>query len=559
MKKNSLLGLCAILAYVLTTSCEREIDTVTPIKISSDTLVFTDNQTNTLLLSAEQSYEFTVISYPSWLTVFPLSGKISNKITEITLVSYFGALPKGGYEGYLVFSTSLGKDSIYLKGFVGEHTLYSVAKTVYIDYSANKEIFTLSNIGNTSIQYAFDIDSNFISLSPKMGKLEAGQATEVLIQVDRKFLQKGLTKANLYLNINQKRTDTITVSINHYKEQKKRLYCERIVDAEYNKQQDILVFVTQNPDRLYIYETVKNRFDSIDLPEVPRCVSIAPNGHVAVVGHENDFSYFDLASMKNFGKKHVRDASISDIIITDNHWVYVFPETYSSNSGIIMNTESNTYISKYCGLYPGAVVRLDNSGKYYYGTDESSNIVKLEFHADTIKILKRYSVSEFIQVSAFDNYIPDDLWISEKGDMIYTSRNYVFNVVGNDFFYKGKIALDSAHQFIKWLVKPSTQNNIYAIIANYMQIDYKDSSFISSYLYVIDETTLRTKNKIALENYLIKNITTGQFGVLYCEPNYLFCNSKGDKLFVLSRAFSLKNLNIWGIEEISLNNTRSNE
>lgn len=56
-----------------------------------------------------------------------------------------------------------------------------------------------------------------------------------------------------------------------------------VIDAEYSKMKDILVYVSPNPAKLNIFKSLTIQTESVTLDYNPSCVSVASNGEFAVV------------------------------------------------------------------------------------------------------------------------------------------------------------------------------------------------------------------------------------------------------------------------------------
>lgn len=68
-------------------------------------------------------------------------------------------------------------------------------------------------------------------------------------------------------------------------------------------------------------------------------------------------------------------------------------------------------------------------------------------------------------------------------------------------------------------------------------------------IFVYDMNSLTLIKKLDLEKYIIKE--SGNFRIYSVVPYFVFCNSSGSEIFVISKV-SRPNTNIWGVETIHL-------
>ena len=84
------------------------------------------------------------------------------------------------------------------------------------------------------------------------------------VTINRDGLPNGISNFNLNLNINNIKSETIVLSIDNFKEQKLILNGD-VMDAEYSKVKDQLVFVSANPSKVSIYNPSTASIENIPL------------------------------------------------------------------------------------------------------------------------------------------------------------------------------------------------------------------------------------------------------------------------------------------------------
>lgn len=553
MKRLYYLAL-VVLANLFFYSCEKEKDNESEkgshLVFSNDTLVFNNEETKKLYISTKSPVftEFQVISKPDWVEINPLSGTVSSSIEEIAITPKYTSLQPGVYEGALIIMTTTGKSTVYLKGIVGQRTAYTMPDTIKCSVFAQNKSFEIKNDGNIKLNYTATFSNALISMPVTMGEIPVGQGKTLSINVNRETLASGTYESRIFLNMNNK-IDTILVKIENFKEQKKLLTSD-VIDAEYSKSKDILVYVSSTPSKIHIFKSSLETTESIELNYVPTCVSLSPDGNTAVVGHDGHITYVNIIT-KTIIKEYSVSCNALDIVLGGNKWAYVFPkdDQWENIRCINVNlvTENETLqTGNY--IYAGTKAKLHPSGKYIYGADNGlspSDIEKYDIQTGT---------AVFLYDSPYhgDYAMGGDLWFSEDGVRVFTRGKTVLKTSETksmDLVYNGKITLESSNARIMWLDHSSVKSNLYLISSD-------DDYWVSNrknkpYVYVHNATNLVYKSKIVLEKFLVPDNNGG--GNFYdAEPYFVFSNSAGDKLFVVTKAFGSGLLNEWAIQKIAI-------
>src|SRR6478752_1541771 len=154
-------------------SCEKDSINDPELILSEESLAFNGSEMKSLFITTKPSSdcEYQVTSIPSWVTVDNENGKINQQksIGEIKISSNFKDLKPGKYEGKLELTTTLGKKSVLLSGFVGEISLYSIPKTIDFSVFNNTLKFAIKNEGNVLLNYQIENLNNQITLSQNSG------------------------------------------------------------------------------------------------------------------------------------------------------------------------------------------------------------------------------------------------------------------------------------------------------------------------------------------------------------------------------------------------------
>lgn len=321
-----------------------------------------------------------------------------------------------------------------------------------------------------------------------------------------------------------------------------------VVDAEYSKKTDQLVYISSNPAQVNIFNSNTETLQKISLAYDPKCISISQNGNTAVVGHDGHITHVNL---KNPSIIQTYDISCSalDIVLGNNKWAYVFPEKdqWTYIKSVNMNLEYNYEmpISIYNQVYAGTKGRLHPSGNYIYAQSPTS---RAKIQRLTIKngdIDDRYE-SDFEE----ENYTIPSIWFSEDGNRLFTGERSVLKtseLTNLDAVYNGKIPSENNYK-IDWLDHSSSKGKLYVIFSN----GDRWNLIKSNNIYVFNDADLSYLNKFDLEKYFnqTKNNSPETYDAV---PYFVFSNSTGNRLFVITKALDSDLVNEWAIQKININ------
>lgn len=422
---------------------------------------------------------------------------------------------------------------------------YSIPDSLNFGTVGNQLSLSIKNNGKELINYTVSSSKNYIILASNSGAVSSLSQSDINVKADRTNLPAGRSYSKLYLDINNKK-DTVVVSIDNFTEHKIILDTD-VVDAEYSKITDQLVYVSANPSRVNIINTGSGKTETISLVYTPNCISVSQDGKTAAIGHDAHVTYVNLSNKSIINTYDVSCSAI-DIVLGNNKWAYVFPErdqwTYirSLNMNTAEGSESSESLSE---IYAGTKGKLHPSGKFIYGADNGvspSDVEKYNIQNGTL---------EYLYDSPYHgNYDMDgNLWFSEDGTRIFTRGKTVLKTSENrnqDMIYNGAINTKSNAK-IEWLDHSSIKKNLYLVLSEGDSWTNKKTPFI----YVYDSSNLNYKSKIDLEKYLVPN-SNGGATYYNAEPYFAFSNSKGNTLFVLTKATGAGLDKEWAIEKISI-------
>lgn len=450
--------------------------------------------------------------------------------------------------GIILFAFfSCEKDSIN-EAQMDENTQYSIPDSLNFSILDNNLKITIKNEGKIAIHYNVNNSNKHITLSSITGDIAVGNQNDLTVNINRDGLPNGKSYSILYFNFNNKK-DSIVIGVNNFIEQKKILDSD-VIDAEYSKIKDQLVFVSEHPMQVNILKSGSETIQTIPLLYTPTCISISQDGETAVVGHDGHITYVNLTT-KSIIKTYNVSCFALDIVLGNNKWAYVFPKenqwTYIRCINMNLSNDNEVHDNEN-QIYAGTKGRLDSTGKFIYGAENGGSPADIE----------KFDIQNGTAIKIYDSpYHGDypfngDLWFSEDGNRIFTRGRTVVRISeikSQDMIYNGTInaTVSEGHGNIEWLDHSSKKNNLYLILSSGY---YWPPTRISS-IFIYDSTNLNFKSKFELEKFLVLNNNGG--GFFYdAEPYFVFSNAEGTSLFVITKAKGAGLAKDWAIQKISI-------
>lgn len=306
------------------------------------------------------------------------------------------------------------------------------------------------------------------------------------------------------------------------------LLAHRVLDAEYSEALDRLVMVATTPsDQLHVYDPVNRTSASIDLPLTPTCVSVAPDGLEAVVGHNGWVTHIDLSPLAIINTFTV-PANVGDVVLAGNGFAYAFPQTGQWVRIECLELATGT-VTQHVGnsVRQGTRVRLHPSGDWIYGADNGlspSDIEKYDITAGT---------ATYLYDSPYhgDFSMCGDLWLSEDGLRIFTRCTNVFlssASPNDDMTFTGSLSQTTLLNFV---AHSSDNGRILALPAN------DDTE-----LQIYDDAFLAWQETVALPTADVGGNPFATHG------EYVFQHSDSQRAFILCEVDPTSGLiNNWGV------------
>ena len=538
-KSVSLLVLLTVVALCLFPSCNKTIQKTPKIVVSVDTLVFNGNETKSFTVTMRNAdYCDFQINHPyEWTQVTPKYGCFMEGEPEEIFVTSNLTKFLTTQENTLYVFTRYESKRVTLIGIPNDSISYSLSDTLFFTKQDDEETLAISNFGNVNIHYSVTSSSSFVQLSSTEGEVGIGETTEVLVTIDRENLLT-VDHPELYVTINDAVHTVALIA------EKKAILEKDVVDAEYSKATDLLVYAASD-NTLNIYHPDTKETDVVPLFYPALCVSVSLDGTRAVVGHDAHVTYIDLLTKAIINTNDIPCKSC-DIVLANNGWTYVFPTSGYKIFCLDMSL-SNPPVFEHTGysIYNNTKAKIHPSEKYIYGADNGISPADIE----------KYDIQNGTAAYLYDSpYHGDyatggDLWLSEDGSRIYTRSGTVFKTSesqDSDMIYNGRLMLESSSTYVSiiWLDHLESSHELFLLSR---PTDYWDNEGNRPYVYVHNSENLLFKQKIRVEDYLVPKYG-GSVTIYAASPYFVFANSNGQEIYVITKAVGSGLMYEWAIQ-----------
>lgn len=510
------------------------VDANPVLNLSTEDLVYLENEAEKTITISNTgigflNWEFETL--PSWISVEPSIGVLDQgENVEVSLSVQRNGQDVGTLREQLVLSNNSEENpaNIDVVVEVPEMTIIKLSKPViHFNYFDTSKTFFIKNEGNVALNWTWDNNNNpFIELNHNSGVLSKGDSIEITMHIDRSNLLNQVYDLEIFIQNNTNQSTSLPVQINHFKDDKWNIEGE-VIDAEYDRTNDVLVLVTEGPNELQVFNFSNNTVQKVALNIPPKCVAVGLNGDYAAVGHNGSFSYLNLSTME-VSEIYSVTANAFDIVLAPNNWVYVFPQEGQWNS-IRCVQLSNGAESPNTGrsIRERTKVKLHPSGNYIYGADNGLS------PSDVEKYDLTNGTAEYLYDSPYhgDYNINGEIWISDDGNRLFAKSRNVFKSSTNeesDMTYNGQL---SGENNIKTLDHSSAAQKIYTV--NYTGGFWESTP--NNQIRKYNSEFLTFEGTIELPGFLIPDGNGG--GNFYdSEGHFGFFNASGTKYHVLVKA-----------------------
>lgn len=453
-------------------------------------------------------------------------------------------LPLGTEQGQVILKTNSENGDVVMDVSMEVPPITSLVfmpDRLEFDYFENQKTLYIKNEGNTVIDWSIDNGNDYLSFNPTAGSLPVDDSIAINAEVDRSSLitKKYITKIYFQTGEDPIR---LPIIVDHHKDNKWHIEGQ-IIDAEYDRNNDVVVAISENPYEIRSFDPIAEQIDSLALEQEPMCISVSQDGNYAAIGHDKVVSYINLNTMELIGEYSI-SAEANDIILAPNNWVYVFRQ-YGFNYQVIcldLSTGSET-LSTGQSIDNDSKAKLHPSGDFIYVTDHQSgysNLYKFDITNGTAEFL--YESPDYGEYT-----FGSDLWISEDGLRLYTqSRNIFYSSTDPyiDMTYYGQFQVEG-NMYVASLDHSNYAGKVFVLPTKGPNYDPENEFLIYEDVYFSYEGT---KN---LSDFIIPDGQGG--GDLYeAKGHYGFFNRTGTRFFVLVEIEATW-MDRWAIESFEVN------
>lgn len=421
--------------------------------------------------------------------------------------------------------------------------LTSSSGSLLFDYFIDQQTLTLINEGNIATDWSMEIPVSYIASGITSGTIQKGDSVDIVLDVDRTGLVTGSYNSDITFSYDEDGSLEIPVTLKHYLEEK-WLIEGSVIDAEYDRVNDVIIAVSGSPNRLRKFDPQTMTETYVDLNLAATCVSVGPSGDYAAVGHNGKMTYINLTSMTAENIYSVT-AEAADIVLASNGWAYVFPmqDQWERIRCIELATGMETeHTGNY--IYDNTKAKLHPSGKYIYGADNGLSPSDFEKYDITGGTAVYMYDSPYHGTYAFSG----NIWISDNGARLFARSRNVFNSTENpstDMTYSGALAGEGN---VVTLDHHSGISRIYSVFST----GYIWEMVPDSMARIYEAEYLAYLGTVPFPGFLIPDGTGS--GSFYNSLGYFgFLNSAGTEYYVLVKAEEGSGaLNDWAIATIEV-------
>ena len=519
-------------------------------EVEPTTLTFLENEghKNIIIENTGTGFlEWEFSSYPEWIEFDYYAGIVGNSDTmHVKATAVRTKIPVGIEESQIILTSNAEDGGIQLETSLEVPVMPDLLLSsldIRIGYFENSKDFSIMNTGNVPYGWSIGSAQGYLTFSPSSGHLDFGDSAHVTLSVNRDMLDSLEYSTSLTVVNDYNQSVHVPVTIKHY-EEKKWLINGSIIDAEFDRNNEVIVAISDTPYRIRKFAPVNEVEDSLQLTLRPTCISVGVDGNFAVVGHDGYFSYVNLTTMQVVETYPVTTEAF-DIILAPNNWVYVMPaeDQWERIRCFNLSSESET-IQTGDYIRERTKMKLHPLGNYIYGADNGLSPSDIEKYDIT------NGTAEYLYDSPYhgDYEFNGDIWISDDGQLLFVKSRNVFNsstVRENDMTYSGN--LEGTGQVIT-LDHHSSIGKIYAIFSSGGYWSETPDSEVRIY----GDDLLNFIEVKELPQFFVPDNAGG--GMFYkSKGHYGFFNEDGSKFYVLvSTNYDSEDETQWAITSLDI-------
>ncbi|MBN2820266.1 MAG: hypothetical protein JXP36_14920 [Bacteroidales bacterium] len=492
-----------------------------------------------------------IVSMPDWLSVdrsqFNLNAVILGQGSTTSIPFIFNAEKaiQSNLTGTIVLKTN-DQDNQQIDISVSANlgtphlSIYSYYLPLDFGTAVNNLSLEIGNNGNGILAWRIEGLPEWLSVSASNGICHAYSDIEVNFTCDRSKLEAGFNTTTIYLKSSDPENPSypITVFARAAGDNVNVRALEGdVVDATFDKNADILYYVTSLPNTLVAYDvTSRAVLYEIALNKAPTCLAASDDFKQALVGHGGMISLLDLDGQSVTKTIEARGV-LADIEFAATGWcAYTEGGNYNIQHTTIYWVDlTNGDILEGSSVYEDCLIKKVPNQNYIIGseTEVSAGVYVYDINNRNEK------------ADIFDSF--DNFWFA--GSYIISSHGHVYRIsdlvskdgyIINDLSPVGNIYYpDNNYYTIPWIDHCSATHSVFGL-------QNQDYQTISSQIYQFEDNDYTLTNTYYYDNLYQPDDQTTSYEV---EAHYLFSNSSGTELSVLRKG---KDNNNWSVEFVTV-------
>jgi hypothetical protein len=545
-----------VVFYFLLSSCSNEFlkqETFTSEQIN-DTIYFSDQisvVSSTFNYPRGNNAKWRVLQLPAWMKVIPMEGHFENGKSSFQLEQdpNTASIPYGISQLPLVFEVEgVGLVDYPLFYIKAGNPVVAASSAILNLRNETKGSFSITNNGGGYYVWNVIDKPSWLTFSKNQGVLEMFRSELFELNITRDGLEKGehtgiiriagnsLNAPIIEIKVTIQVVFQVIAGISYTIE-------GEVIDAEFCKNNGLLVIATKNPNRLYFSNQGKP-VTIMNLNTIPVCLTISETGDfVAMVSSNADLNLINPET-QSITKIIPTGIVASDIALGNNDWAYITPKQDNSYYLRSINLKTGQ------GLTGKAWVR----GISYLKKVPGKNVLlgtRVGWSPDGLMVL---DISKGLPRDTINEYHMDTwkFWLSENGDRMFCGTRKIYaspKFIDTLIFISterpaSKGELEEESHSISAIEHCAASNELFVVTKMWNTYDYPESVKVDVY----DATGIFRKRTFMPAYVIIPGTPTV---IPTYDVPFLFTDKQGSNLFLIKRAIR-QDQNYWYLETITL-------
>ncbi len=541
------------------------------------TIYNSDNSFQTLTVNVPQAENrsYTIKQYPNWMKFTAMESKFQAGVAEMG----FYLVVENDYTGFqqegpLVLDIEgLGYVELHVRYTnLGNPVIVIFPEDIYFPREITESSFEIMNTGDGYLDWKIVSKPEWITFQypgEQEGRIPQRSSKRLYINCNRADLTQGTYKGDIVIESNSKGsaqpggkvTSKVKVSMEVIPMENPKNVLPisgSVVGAKFDKKHNLLYVLTKSPSELIIYDIKRGGEPNVQkfpISGAPGCFSLSEDGNQLFVGCSGKLLHYEASSMR-LVKSVDLDFMPFDVIYGENDWCYLSPNADSGGSGMYcVNIKTNEIKTSkltlgYWSMSTKAYFTKTPGVSKLLATSSSLSPSGVYLFDITEPVPNEQSPGQYWHVG-YSNNRP--LWLSENGDLIYTSqgvilRNPAKKTIEGDLLPMGYLS----DYYMHWIDHCEANHSIW----NVPQPDFYQSAEYN--VFRENDTDYSTMDYMKSSDY-VTTINNVKAFYKTC-VHYIFSNKEGTVLFMVKNVNNYglyspnsEYINDWSLEYVGIN------